>query len=166
MNGSEWEPAGRLQALCAAGRVRVTSVGLGSGSASIWCPSLVTGVGPRGFGAFAIILGQAKSPPVPLIAVFEEEELQQGAAVSPAGGSVTGPSPSPDPYDSELSVFQPIREGEIEVNSSALKSIATAGPALWREDRRKRERLGLTSCLLAVLEGVVVHPGIRTHLGP
>ncbi|KAG7467373.1 hypothetical protein MATL_G00152610 [Megalops atlanticus] len=56
-----------------------------------------------------------------LIAVYEEQEAQQRATVSPGGSSVTG-RPSPDPYDSELSVFQPIRGGEIEVNSSALKS--------------------------------------------
>lgn len=56
-----------------------------------------------------------------LIAVYEEEEVQQRAAASPGAGSATG-RPSPDPYDSELSVFQPIAGGEIEVNSSALKS--------------------------------------------
>ncbi|KAG7463990.1 hypothetical protein MATL_G00182470 [Megalops atlanticus] len=56
-----------------------------------------------------------------LVAVYEEQEAQQRATVSPGGGSATG-RPSPDPYDSELSIFQPIRGGEIEVNSSALKS--------------------------------------------
>lgn len=29
---------------------------------------------------------------------------------------------SPEPYDSELACFQPIKGGEIEVNSSTLKS--------------------------------------------
>ncbi|XP_052003879.1 partitioning defective 3 homolog B-like isoform X1 [Xyrauchen texanus] len=63
-----------------------------------------------------------------LIAVYEEQEAQQRGAVSPGNGtgtgtgsSITGQS-SPEPYDSELSCFQPIRGGEIEVNSSALKS--------------------------------------------
>ncbi|KAG5283041.1 hypothetical protein AALO_G00037610 [Alosa alosa] len=59
-----------------------------------------------------------------LIAVYEEQEAQQRGAVSPAGvagGNEPG-RPSPEPYDSELSIFQPIRGGEIEVNSSALKS--------------------------------------------
>ncbi|XP_036424493.1 partitioning defective 3 homolog B isoform X3 [Colossoma macropomum] len=69
-----------------------------------------------------------------LIAVYEEQEAQQRGAVSP-GGSSAGASnvhtngsgggtgrPSPEPYDSELACFQPITGGEIEVNSSALKS--------------------------------------------
>ncbi|KAI1885009.1 hypothetical protein AGOR_G00215770 [Albula goreensis] len=56
-----------------------------------------------------------------LIAVYEEQEVQQRESVSPGGSSTSG-LPSPEPYDSELSVFQPIRGGEIEVNSSALKS--------------------------------------------
>ncbi|XP_066542031.1 partitioning defective 3 homolog B [Hoplias malabaricus] len=67
-----------------------------------------------------------------LIAVYEEQEAQQRGAASP-GGSSTGASnihasgsgtgrPSPEPYDSELACFQPIRGGEIEVNSSVLKS--------------------------------------------
>uniref|UniRef100_UPI003AAD4151 partitioning defective 3 homolog B-like n=1 Tax=Centroberyx gerrardi TaxID=166262 RepID=UPI003AAD4151 len=51
-----------------------------------------------------------------LMAVYEEQEAQQRGRVS------TSPAPSPDVYQSELSVFQPIRGGEIEVNSSALKS--------------------------------------------
>ncbi|XP_071210442.1 partitioning defective 3 homolog B-like isoform X2 [Salvelinus alpinus] len=55
-----------------------------------------------------------------LMAVYEEQEAQRRGAVSPRGG-VTG-RPSQDPYDAEVSVFQPIRGGEIEVNSSALKS--------------------------------------------
>lgn len=46
--------------------------------------------------------------------------------MSPGNGtrtssSLTGQS-SPEPYDSELACFQPIKGGEIEVNSSALKS--------------------------------------------
>ncbi|XP_048049325.1 partitioning defective 3 homolog B isoform X5 [Megalobrama amblycephala] len=61
-----------------------------------------------------------------LIAVYEEQEAQQRGAMSPGNGtrtssSLTGQS-SPEPYDSELSCFQPIKGGEIEVNSSALKS--------------------------------------------
>ncbi|XP_055071402.2 partitioning defective 3 homolog B isoform X1 [Misgurnus anguillicaudatus] len=59
-----------------------------------------------------------------LIAVYEEQEAQQGTAVSPRNGTgscLTGQS-SPEPYDSELACFQPIKGGEIEVNSSALKS--------------------------------------------
>ncbi|XP_045563827.1 partitioning defective 3 homolog B isoform X3 [Salmo salar] len=55
-----------------------------------------------------------------LMAVYEEQEAQRRGAVSPRGG-VTG-RPSQDPYDAEVSVFQPIRGGEIEVNSSALQS--------------------------------------------
>ncbi|XP_029936619.1 partitioning defective 3 homolog B-like isoform X2 [Myripristis murdjan] len=51
-----------------------------------------------------------------LMAVYEEQEAQQRGLAS------TSPAPSPDLYQSELSVFQPIRGGEIEVNSSALKS--------------------------------------------
>ncbi|GLD59104.1 partitioning defective 3 homolog B-like protein [Lates japonicus] len=51
-----------------------------------------------------------------LMAVYEEQEAQQ------RGVANTSLSPSPDLYQSELSVFQPITGGEIEVNSSALKS--------------------------------------------
>ncbi|XP_041662560.1 partitioning defective 3 homolog B isoform X2 [Cheilinus undulatus] len=51
-----------------------------------------------------------------LMAVYEEQEAQQRGV---ANASLT---PSPDLYQSELSVFQPITGGEIEVNSSALKS--------------------------------------------
>ncbi|XP_064815378.1 partitioning defective 3 homolog B-like, partial [Oncorhynchus masou masou] len=54
------------------------------------------------------------------MAVYEEQEAQRRGAVSPRAG-VTGRT-SQDPYDAEVSVFQPIRGGEIEVNSSALKS--------------------------------------------
>ncbi|XP_035250154.1 partitioning defective 3 homolog B-like [Anguilla anguilla] len=50
-----------------------------------------------------------------LMAVYEEQEAQQRATVSPGRSS-------PDPCDPELSVFQPSRGGEIEVNSSALMS--------------------------------------------
>lgn len=50
------------------------------------------------------------------MAVYEEQEAQQ------RGLANTSLSPSPDLYQSELSVFQPIAGGEIEVNSSALKS--------------------------------------------
>ncbi|KAF1382340.1 hypothetical protein PFLUV_G00142750 [Perca fluviatilis] len=50
-----------------------------------------------------------------LMAVYEEQEAQQRGVAS------TRLAPSPD-YQSELSVFQPIAGGEIEVNSSALKS--------------------------------------------
>lgn len=65
-----------------------------------------------------------------LMAVYEEQEAQpQGAtSPSPAGGGGGGgggggrPSPNLELYDPQLSVFQPIRGGEIEVNSSALKS--------------------------------------------
>lgn len=61
-----------------------------------------------------------------LIAVYEEQEAQQRGAMSPGNGSgarssLTGQS-SPEPYDSELACFQPIKGGEIEVTSSALKS--------------------------------------------
>lgn len=51
-----------------------------------------------------------------LMAVYEEQEAQQ------RGLANTSLTPSPDLYQSELSVFQPIAGGEIEVNSSALKS--------------------------------------------
>ncbi|XP_047671062.1 partitioning defective 3 homolog B isoform X3 [Tachysurus fulvidraco] len=68
-----------------------------------------------------------------LIAVYEEQEAQQRGATSPGNSSheVTNINtnsggaprqPSPEPYDSELVCFQPIRGGEIEVNSSALKT--------------------------------------------
>ncbi|XP_060786167.1 partitioning defective 3 homolog B isoform X3 [Neoarius graeffei] len=68
-----------------------------------------------------------------LIAVYEEQEARQRGATSPAnssigvvnintnGGGAPG-QPSPEPYDAELACFQPIRGGEIEVNSSALKA--------------------------------------------
>ncbi|XP_078030502.1 partitioning defective 3 homolog B-like isoform X6 [Epinephelus lanceolatus] len=51
-----------------------------------------------------------------LMAVYEEQEAQQ------RGVANTSLAPSPDLCQSELSVFQPIAGGEIEVNSSALKS--------------------------------------------
>ncbi|XP_037831918.1 partitioning defective 3 homolog B isoform X2 [Kryptolebias marmoratus] len=51
-----------------------------------------------------------------LMAVYEEQEAQQRSVVD---SSLT---PSPDLHQAELSVFQPITGGEIEVNSSALKS--------------------------------------------
>ncbi|XP_074513603.1 partitioning defective 3 homolog B-like isoform X3 [Sebastes fasciatus] len=51
-----------------------------------------------------------------LMAVYEEQEAQQ------RGVANTRLAPSPDLYQSELAVFQPIAGGEIEVNSSALKS--------------------------------------------
>ncbi|XP_068602336.1 partitioning defective 3 homolog B [Brachionichthys hirsutus] len=51
-----------------------------------------------------------------LMAVYEEQEAQQ------RGVANTRLTPSPDLYQSELSVFQPITGGEIEVTSSALKS--------------------------------------------
>ncbi|GAA6080914.1 partitioning defective 3 homolog B isoform X1, partial [Tachysurus ichikawai] len=68
-----------------------------------------------------------------LIAVYEEQEAQQRGATSPGNSSheVTNINtnsggaprqPSPEPYDAELVCFQPIRGGEIEVNSSALKA--------------------------------------------
>ncbi|XP_043105414.1 partitioning defective 3 homolog B isoform X4 [Puntigrus tetrazona] len=61
-----------------------------------------------------------------LIAVYEEQEAQQRGAMSPGNGTGTRSSlngqSSPEPYDSELACFQPIKGGEIEVNSSALKS--------------------------------------------
>lgn len=50
------------------------------------------------------------------MAVYEEQEAQQRGV---ANASL---APSPDLYQSELSVFQPITGGEIEVTSSALKS--------------------------------------------
>ncbi|KAI3356485.1 hypothetical protein L3Q82_017691, partial [Scortum barcoo] len=51
-----------------------------------------------------------------LMAVYEEQEAQQ------RGEANSNLAPSPELYQSELSVFQPIEGGEIEVNSSALKS--------------------------------------------
>ncbi|XP_034417137.1 partitioning defective 3 homolog B [Cyclopterus lumpus] len=51
-----------------------------------------------------------------LMAVYEEQEAQQ------RGVANSRLAPSPDLYQSELSVFQPVAGGEIEVNSSALKS--------------------------------------------
>ncbi|XP_061698354.1 partitioning defective 3 homolog B-like isoform X1 [Syngnathoides biaculeatus] len=51
-----------------------------------------------------------------LMAVYEEQEAQERDAAN------TSPAPSHDRYQAELSVFQPITGGEIEVNSSALKS--------------------------------------------
>ncbi|XP_030634873.1 par-3 family cell polarity regulator beta a [Chanos chanos] len=56
-----------------------------------------------------------------LVAVFEEEELQQRAVVSP-GGSVASGHSSPDPYEPELRALDPHQGSEIEVNSSALLS--------------------------------------------
>ncbi|MCJ8732721.1 hypothetical protein PDJAM_G00214550 [Pangasius djambal] len=68
-----------------------------------------------------------------LIAVYEEQEARQRGATSPGsssigvvnintnGGGAPG-QPSPEPYDAELVCFQPIRGGEIEVNSSVLKA--------------------------------------------
>lgn len=50
------------------------------------------------------------------MAVYEEHEAQQRSTAN------TSLAPSPDHYQSELSVFQPITGGEIEVNSTALKS--------------------------------------------
>lgn len=50
------------------------------------------------------------------MAVYEEQEAQQ------RGVANTRSAPSPDLHQSELSVFQPAAEGEIEVNSSVLKS--------------------------------------------
>ncbi|XP_041711601.2 partitioning defective 3 homolog B isoform X2 [Coregonus clupeaformis] len=64
-----------------------------------------------------------------LVAVFEAQELQRGATVSPvgsSGGSTGHSSPShyskPDPYERQTSYLQPIRGGEIEVNASTLKA--------------------------------------------
>ncbi|KAM9850884.1 partitioning defective 3 homolog B isoform 2-T2 [Aulostomus maculatus] len=51
-----------------------------------------------------------------LMAVYEEQEAQQRSAAN------TSHAPSPELYQSELSVFQPVTGGEIEVTSSALKS--------------------------------------------
>ncbi|XP_068429061.1 partitioning defective 3 homolog B isoform X2 [Clinocottus analis] len=51
-----------------------------------------------------------------LMAVYEEQEAQQ------RGVANSRLAPSPDLYQAELSVFQPVAGGEIEVNSSALKS--------------------------------------------
>ncbi|XP_053483215.1 partitioning defective 3 homolog B isoform X1 [Ictalurus furcatus] len=65
-----------------------------------------------------------------LIAVYEEQEARRRGTTSPRnssinmntnGGGAPG-QPSPEPYDAELVCFQPIRGGEIEVNSSVLKS--------------------------------------------
>ncbi|KAK7938825.1 hypothetical protein WMY93_002151 [Mugilogobius chulae] len=50
-----------------------------------------------------------------LMAVYEEQEAQRTTPVP-------GVSPSPELYHAELSVFQPVAGGEIEVTSSALKS--------------------------------------------
>ncbi|XP_064825492.1 par-3 family cell polarity regulator beta a isoform X2 [Oncorhynchus masou masou] len=64
-----------------------------------------------------------------LVAVFDAQELQRGATVSPAGsgGGSTGhssPSPysDPDPYERQPPYFQPPRGGEIEVNAYTLKA--------------------------------------------
>uniref|UniRef100_A0A4W5N4E9 PDZ domain-containing protein n=1 Tax=Hucho hucho TaxID=62062 RepID=A0A4W5N4E9_9TELE len=64
-----------------------------------------------------------------LVAVFEAQEFQRRATVSPAGsgGGSTGHSstssyPDPDPYERQPSYFQPTRGGEIEVNASTLKA--------------------------------------------
>nr|XP_057937707.1 partitioning defective 3 homolog B isoform X2 [Doryrhamphus excisus] len=51
-----------------------------------------------------------------LMAVYEAQEAQERDAAN------TSHVPSPDRYQSELSVFQPVTGGEIEVTSSALKS--------------------------------------------
>ncbi|KAM8855363.1 partitioning defective 3 homolog B-like isoform 2-T2 [Spinachia spinachia] len=51
-----------------------------------------------------------------LMAVYDEQEAQQ------RGVANARPGPSPDLHQSELSVFQPVAGGEIEVNSSVLKS--------------------------------------------
>ncbi|XP_077473613.1 partitioning defective 3 homolog B-like [Stigmatopora argus] len=51
-----------------------------------------------------------------LMAVYEEQEAQERDAAN------ISPAPNHDRYQAELSVFQPITGGEIEVNSSALKS--------------------------------------------
>ncbi|XP_062258105.1 partitioning defective 3 homolog B isoform X2 [Platichthys flesus] len=51
-----------------------------------------------------------------LMAVYEEQEAQQ------RGVANTSLAPSPELYQTELSAFQPIAGGEIEVNSSVLKS--------------------------------------------
>ncbi|RVE57744.1 hypothetical protein OJAV_G00202360 [Oryzias javanicus] len=51
-----------------------------------------------------------------LMAVYEEQEAQQTAVANSRS------TPSPDLHQAELSVFQPAAGGEIEVNSSALKS--------------------------------------------
>lgn len=50
------------------------------------------------------------------MAVYEEQEAQQ------RGVADTSLTSNPDLHQAELSVFQPITGGEIEVNSSALKS--------------------------------------------
>lgn len=50
------------------------------------------------------------------MAVYEEQEAQQ------RGTANTSLAPSPDLYQSEISIFQPVTGGEIEVTSSALKS--------------------------------------------
>ncbi|XP_015242736.1 PREDICTED: partitioning defective 3 homolog B-like [Cyprinodon variegatus] len=51
-----------------------------------------------------------------LMAVYEEQEAQQ------RGVTDSSLTPSPDLHQAEPSVFQPVTGGEIEVNSSALKS--------------------------------------------
>ncbi|XP_054871174.1 partitioning defective 3 homolog B isoform X3 [Amphiprion ocellaris] len=51
-----------------------------------------------------------------LMAVYEEQEAQQ------RGMANSSLAPSPELYQAELSAFQPIAGGEIEVTSSALKS--------------------------------------------
>ncbi|XP_008327329.1 partitioning defective 3 homolog B isoform X2 [Cynoglossus semilaevis] len=51
-----------------------------------------------------------------LMAVYEEQEAQH------RDGANTSLAPSPELYQTELSAFQPITGGEIEVNSSVLKS--------------------------------------------
>lgn len=50
------------------------------------------------------------------MAVYEEQEAQH------RDGANTSLAPSPELYQTELSAFQPITGGEIEVNSSVLKS--------------------------------------------
>lgn len=62
------------------------------------------------------------SVPLQLIAVFEEHEVQQRAAVSPGGSVASGRSSSPDRPDPEIIDLMPASGSEIEVTSSALKS--------------------------------------------
>ncbi|XP_031414281.1 par-3 family cell polarity regulator beta a isoform X2 [Clupea harengus] len=57
-----------------------------------------------------------------LVAVFEEQEVQQRAAVSPGGSVVSSSSSSPNPSEPELRALMPASGSEIEVTSSALKS--------------------------------------------
>ncbi|XP_062383522.1 par-3 family cell polarity regulator beta a [Sardina pilchardus] len=57
-----------------------------------------------------------------LVAVFEELDVQQRAAVSPGGSVASGRSSSPERPDPEISALMPASGSEIEVTSSALKS--------------------------------------------